>query len=138
MTAESCIFCKIVAGDVPSFKLADDARSFAMLDINPVNPGHTLVLSKHHAPTLAASRDADLAAVMATARRLAAAIERALAPDGINLVQANGPGAAQSVPHFHMHIVPRRLGDDLKMNWPLIPGDRAALAAMAERIRAAL
>jgi histidine triad (HIT) family protein len=53
-------------------------------------------------------------------------------------VQANGPGAAQSVPHFHMHIVPRRLGDDLKMNWPLIPGDRAALAAMAERIRAAL
>lgn len=138
MSANTCIFCKIIAGEVPSFKLADDARSFAMLDINPINPGHTLVLSRHHAPTLPASRDEDLAAVMAMARRLAAAIERALAPDGINLVQANGPGAAQSVQHFHLHIVPRRLGDDLKMNWEQRPGDRAALAAMAERIRAAL
>jgi histidine triad (HIT) family protein len=138
MNTDSCIFCKIIAGEVPSFKLADDARSFAMLDINPVNPGHTLVLSRHHAPTLPASRDEDLAAVIATARRLAAAIERALAPDGINLVQANGPGAAQSVQHFHLHIVPRLLGDDLKMNWEQRPGDRGALAAMAERIRAAL
>ena len=138
MTMESCIFCKIVAGDVPSFKLADDARSFAMLDINPVNPGHALVLSKNHAATLPASRDEDLAAVIATARRIAAAIIAALAPDGINLLQANGPGAAQSVPHFHMHVVPRRLGDDLKMNWQLVAGDRAALAAMAERLRAAL
>lgn len=138
MNTDSCIFCKIIAGEVPSFKLADDARSFAMLDINPVNPGHTLVLSRHHAPTLPASRDEDLAAVIATARRLAAAIERALAPDGINLVQANGPGAAQSVQHFHLHIVPRLLGDDLKMNWEQRPGDRGALAAMAERIRATL
>ena len=127
MAEENCIFCKIIAGTVPSFKLAEDARSFAMLDINPVNPGHALVLSKNHAATLPASRDEDLAAVIA-----------ALAPDGINLLQANGPGAAQSVPHFHMHVVPRRLGDDLKMNWQLVAGDRAALAAMAERLRAAL
>ncbi len=138
MAEENCIFCKIIAGTVPSFKLAEDARSFAMLDINPVNPGHALVLSKNHAATLPASRDEDLAAVIATARRIAAAIIAALAPDGINLLQANGPGAAQSVPHFHMHVVPRRLGDDLKMNWQLVAGDRAALAAMAERLRAAL
>jgi histidine triad (HIT) family protein len=138
MNAEACIFCRIIAGAVPSFKLAEDARSFALLDINPVNPGHTLVLSRHHAPTLSASRDEDLAAVMAMARRLAVAIERALAPDGINLVQANGAGAAQSVQHFHLHIVPRLLGDDLKMNWEQKPGDPPALAAMAERIRAAL
>jgi len=138
MDEENCIFCKIIAGAVPSFKLAEDARSFAMLDINPVNPGHALVLSKHHAPNLSASRDEDLASVIATARRIAAAIETALEPDGINLLQANGAGAAQSVLHFHLHVVPRRLGDDLKMNWPQVPGDRAALAAMAERLRGAL
>jgi histidine triad (HIT) family protein len=138
MDADSCIFCKIVAGAIPSFKLAENARSVAILDINPVNPGHALVLSKRHAPTVMASRDADLAAVMATARRIAAAIATALTPDGINLLQANGAGAAQSVPHFHLHVIPRRLGDELKMNWPQRPSDRAALAAMAERLRAAL
>ena len=138
MDEENCIFCKIIAGAVPSFRLAEDAASFAMLDINPVNPGHALVLSKHHAATLAASRDGDLAAAIATARRVAAAIETVLKPNGINLLQANGPGAAQSVAHFHLHVIPRILGDDLKMNWAQRPGDRAALAAMAERLRAAL
>jgi histidine triad (HIT) family protein len=138
MDEANCIFCKIIAGAVPSFWLAEDAASFAMLDINPVNPGHALVLSKHHAATLAASRDGDLAAAIATARRVAAAIETALKPDGINLLQANGPGAAQSVAHFHLHVVPRIFGDDLRMNWAQRPGDRAALAAMAERLRAAL
>jgi len=138
MDEENCIFCKIIAGAVPSFRLAEDAASFAMLDINPVNPGHALVLSKHHAATLAASRDGDLAAAIATARRVAAAIETVLKPNGINLLQANGPGAAQSVAHFHLHVIPRILGDDLRMNWAQRPGDRAALAAMAERLRAAL
>jgi histidine triad (HIT) family protein len=138
MDEANCIFCKIIAGAVPSFWLAEDAASFAMLDINPVNPGHALVLSKHHAATLAASRDGDLAAAIATARRVAAAIETALKPDGINLLQANGPGAAQSVAHFHLHVIPRILGDDLRMNWVQRPADRAALAAMAERLRAAL
>jgi histidine triad (HIT) family protein len=138
MDEANCIFCKIIAGAVPSFRLAEDAASFALLDINPVNPGHALVLSKHHAATLAASRDGDLAAAIATARRIAAAIETVLKPDGINLLQANGPGAAQSVAHFHLHVIPRILGDDLRMNWAQRPGDRTALAAMAERLRAAL
>jgi histidine triad (HIT) family protein len=138
MDEANCIFCKIIAGTVPSFTLAEDALSFAMLDINPANPGHALVLSRRHAPSLTTSRDDDLAAAIAMARRVAAAIETVLKPDGINLVQANGPGAAQSVPHFHIHVLPRRIGDALAMNWSLVPGDRAALAAMAERLRAAL
>jgi len=138
MDEANCIFCKILAGTVPSFKLAEDALSFAMLDINPANPGHALVLSRRHAPSLTASRDEDLAAAMAMARRIAAAIETALKPDGINLVQANGPGAAQSVPHFHVHVLPRQLGDELKVNWALKPGDRDRIAAVAERIRAHL
>ncbi|MBI3711287.1 MAG: HIT family protein [Proteobacteria bacterium] len=131
----NCIFCKIVAGTIPCFKLYEDAKTLAFLDINPANPGHALVIPKNHAPNLVASADDDLAAVLATTRRVAAAIEHALKPYGFNLLQANGPGAAQSVMHFHMHIIPRVQGDDLKMNWGLKPGDKAALAEMAKRIK---
>jgi histidine triad (HIT) family protein len=134
----NCVFCKIVAGAIPNFTLYEDARTLSFLDINPVNPGHSLVISKNHAPTLIASDDADLCAVMATVRRVAAAIDRALSPYGLNLLQANGPGANQSVLHFHMHVIPRVKGDNLPMNWHPAPGDRQALSAMAAKIRAAL
>lgn len=138
MAAPDCIFCKIVAGTIPCFKLYEDAATLVFLDINPASPGHSLVVTKTHAPTLMASADPDLAAVLPVARRVAAAIQGTLAPAGINLLQANGPGAAQSVPHFHMHVIPRVTGDDLRMNWQPKPGDRAELAAMAERLRQAL
>jgi histidine triad (HIT) family protein len=131
----NCIFCKIVAGQIPSFKLHEDAATLAFLDINPANPGHSLVIPKSHAPNLIASSDQDLAAVMRTVRRVAAAIEKALDPFGLNLLQANGEGAAQSVFHLHMHIIPRVRGDDLSMNWELRPGDKGELARMAELIR---
>src|SRR5258708_1933032 len=135
-TDPNCIFCKIVAGTIPCFKLYEDAATLAFLDINPVNAGHALVIPKNHAPTLYESLDVDLAAVMSTARTVATAIEKTVKPAGLNLLQANGPGAAQSVFHFHMHIIPRVQGDDLKMNWGVKPGDTAALAALAEQIRA--
>jgi histidine triad (HIT) family protein len=131
----NCIFCKIVAGTIPCFKLYEDAKTLAFLDINPANPGHALVIPKNHLPNLVASADDDLAVVLATTRRVAAAIERDLKPYGFNLLQANGPGAAQSVMHFHVHIIPRVQGDDLKMNWGLKPGDLTALAEMARRIK---
>jgi len=137
-TNPSCVFCRIGAGTIPSHKLCEDARSFAFLDINPANRGHALVIPKAHAPNLVASDDVDLAAVMATIRRVAAAIEKVVKPDGFNLLQANGPGAAQSVMHFHMHVVPRKSGDGLMMNWPLVPGDHKDLAALAAEIRAVL
>lgn len=139
MTSDpNCVFCKIIAGAIPSFKIHEDAKTLAFLDINPINPGHTLVIPKSHAPNLIASADADLGAVMASVRRVAAAVERALKPYGINLLQANGPGANQSVFHFHMHIIPRVKDDNIMMNWHPKPGDKSALAAMAEKIRAAL
>jgi len=134
----NCIFCKIVAGTIPCFKLHEDAATLAFLDINPVNPGHALVIPKAHAPNLFESADGDLAAVMAAVRRVATAVEKTVKPFGVNLLQANGPGAAQSVFHFHMHIIPRVRDDDLKMNWGLKPGDKAELAALAERIRSNL
>jgi histidine triad (HIT) family protein len=133
-----CVFCRILAGTIPSFRIDEDAQTVAFLDINPVQPGHVLVATRAHAADLLASEDRSLAAVLPAARRVAAAIRAALAPDGISLLQANGPGAAQSVRHFHLHVIPRRLGDGLVMNWEPRPVDKEELAAMAERLRTAI
>jgi histidine triad (HIT) family protein len=138
LTDANCVFCKIVAGALPSHKLYEDERTLAFMDINPLNTGHALVIAKHHYPDLYAAPDQVLAAVIAGARRVATAVRDALRPDGINLVQANGPGAAQSVPHLHVHVLPRRLDDEAKLNWGLKPGDRNAVALAADKIRAAL
>jgi histidine triad (HIT) family protein len=137
-TAPDCVFCKIVAGTIPCFKLYEDDATLAFLDINPAQPGHALVITKDHAPTLIDADDDDLARVLPVARKIAAAVMKILHPDGLNLVQANGTGAAQSVPHLHIHVLPRAAGDELKLNWTPQPGDKTALAAMAERIKAAL
>jgi histidine triad (HIT) family protein len=133
-----CIFCKIVAGAVPCFKLVEDAETLAFMDINPVHDGHCLVIPKaHHATVFDIPPDA-IAAVARTASVIAKAVNAAVQPDGLNLVQSNGRGAAQSVPHFHVHVLPRRLGDNLLVNWQLRPGDMAHIAQVAERIRALL
>lgn len=133
-----CIFCKIVAGEVPCFKLFEDARTLAFMDINPANEGHCLAIPKAHFPDLFAAPPGAVGEVAELARRLARAVQAALKPDGINLIQSNGPGAAQSVQHFHMHVLPRRSGDELKINWGLKPGNREAIALLAEKIRAKL
>lgn len=138
MTDPNCIFCKIIAGDIPSFRLFEDDRTLAFMDINPANPGHTLVIPKHHATGLLDLPPEWLGATIATAQKVAQAVEAALSPDGINLVQANGEGAAQSVKHFHLHVIPRRLGDDLKLNWGIKPGDMGEIGQIAERVRAAM
>jgi histidine triad (HIT) family protein len=135
---DNCVFCKIVAGQIPCFKLYEDADTLAFMDINPVHDGHCLVIPKaHHETVFDVAPDAFAAAARA-AVKVAAAVNRAVAPDGLNLVQSNGRGAAQSVPHVHIHVLPRRLGDELKVNWELKPGDRARVAELAERIRAEL
>ncbi len=137
-TDPNCIFCKIVAGEIPCFKLHEDDRTLAFMDINQASPGHALVIAKSHHVDLYAMPEALLAACAATAKRVASAVHKTLAPDGLNLVQANGPGAAQSVPHFHIHVLPRRRGDELRLNWVLEAGDRGEIAALADRIKANL
>ena len=133
-----CIFCKIVAGEIPCFKLYEDAATLAFMDINPVNDGHALIIPKaHYADVFAVSGDA-LAATAAMAKKVAAAVQAALEPAGMNLLQCNGEAANQSVMHFHVHVIPRRIGDDLGMNWELEPGDMDAIAQFAERIKAHL
>ena len=133
-----CIFCSIVAGEVPSFTLFEDEATLALMDINPANEGHALVIPKEHAIDLYSVSDEALARTAVTARKVAAAVARTLHPDGLNLVQCNGPAAAQSVMHFHVHVLPRATHDGLSMNWGLKLGDIEAIGRLAERIRANL
>jgi histidine triad (HIT) family protein len=136
MTSDpNCIFCKIAVDRVPSTKLWEDADTFAFMDINPANDGHCLVIPKAHFPTVFTLAPEAFAAVGRTVIKVANAVQAALTPDGINLLQANGPGAGQSVFHFHIHVLPRRHDDGLSINWTPKPGDRARIAEIAHRIR---
>ena len=130
-----CIFCKIVAGEIPSFKLFEDEATLAFMDINPANEGHALVIPKEHAPDLYSVSDEALVRTAVTAKKVAAALARTLNPDGLNIVQCNGAAAAQSVMHFHVHVLPRVKDDGLAMNWGLKLGDIDAIGRLAERIR---
>lgn len=133
-----CVFCKIRDGQIPSMKVYEDERTLCFMDINPLNSGHCLVVTRAHAPTLWDAEVADLQAAIATARRVAVAIRAALKPDGLNLVQANGAAAFQSVPHFHLHLIPRWTNDGKGFDWKLVPGQRDQIVKVGERIRAAL
>ena len=133
-----CVFCKIRDGQIPSIKLYEDARTLCIMDINPLNSGHCLVLTRTHAPTIFDADPADLAAAITTAQRVARAQRTALRPDGLNMLQANGAAAFQSVPHFHLHLIPRWANDGKGFDWTLVPGDRDQIQKAGEKIRAAL
>ena len=137
-TDESCIFCKIVAGQLPCFKLFEDEATIAFMDINPVNPGHALAVAKGHWPTVDVIPPDILAAVARTAQRVAKAAMSELKPSGVNLLQSNGEGAGQSVPHLHVHILPRYPGDKVRLNWVYTPGDKAEIEAICNRLKGAL
>ena len=131
---KDCVFCRIIRGEIPSFKVYEDAETLAFMDINPIARGHALVVPKHHSKDITDTPDQWVAAAFKGAARIARAIEKTLDPDGINIVQANGPGAKQSVLHLHVHVVPRAVNDGLTMNWDLVPGDNDEIAKLAKRI----
>src|SRR5262245_35730551 len=130
-----CVFCKIRDGEIPSMKIDEDERTLTFMDINPLNSGHCLVITKRHAATLYDADVEDLQAAIATARRVALAIRQAIEPDGLNLLQANGAAAFQSVPHFHLHLIPRWANDGKGFDWKLVPGAREAIMRTGERVR---
>jgi histidine triad (HIT) family protein len=133
-----CVFCAIRDGRLAAMVVAQDERAFAVLDINPINDGHTLVIPRTHAETLFDVTEEDLIATVRLARRVAGGIRRGLQPDGLNLLQNNGAAAFQSVPHFHFHLIPRWEADGKGFTWELVPGSPARMRAMADRIQAAL
>lgn len=135
---EDCIFCKILRGEIPSFKLHEDDRTYAFMDINPLNDGHALIVPKFHSENIYSTPDEWLGPTMSTARKVAAAVDKVIGPEGVNLLQANGPGAGQSVFHLHMHVIPRYADDGAGMNWEMVPGDMDAIAKLAEQIAAAV
>ena len=133
-----CVFCKIRDGQIPSTKVYEDERTLCIMDINPLNSGHCLVLTKAHAATIFEAEPADLQAAILTAQRVAAAQRTVLKPDGLNMLQANGPAAFQSVPHFHLHLIPRWTNDGKGFDWKLVPGDRDRITKVGEQLRAVL
>lgn len=138
MSADAnCIFCRIVAGELPCHRVYEDAHTLVFMDIFPVADGHALVITKQHAATIFDADEAALTAVAATARRVAHAIRSALAPDGLMVFQLNGAAAMQTVFHYHMHLLPRREGEALALH-TRVPGDPARLAALATQLAAAL
>lgn len=137
--AEGCVFCGIVDGSVPSSPVLDTGTVLAFMDIDPVTPGHTLVIPKAHLPDLADLDDELAGEMMAVARRVAAALRRTdLRCDGVNLFYADGEAAFQEVFHSHLHVFPRYADDgfDITASWGSGPPreelDRIAAKLVAE------
>ena len=133
-----CVFCRIVAKQIPATVVYEDADTLAFMDIGQVNPGHVLVALKAHAENVFALEEAQAAAVFRTVARVARGIRAAFAPQGLSVYQANGKPAGQTVFHFHIHLVPRHDGDGMNLTWPVKNPPREKLEDYAAKIRAAL
>ena len=133
-----CIFCKIVAGTVPCFKVYESTSVLAFMDINPLSEGHVLVIPKMHAANVWEIDETSIRDTAAAARMVSLGMRKVLSLDSMSLIQSNGTGALQSVDHFHFHLVPRKVGDDIPWDWPLNPGNRDKIKATADKIALAL
>ena len=133
-----CIFCRLVAGEIPAATVYEDALTIAFMDIGQVNPGHVLVATKRHAATLLDVTPEEAGAVMRTAQRVARAVQAVFDPPGLTLLQANGREGDQTVFHFHMHVVPRHEGDGIALSWPRKEPLVSVLQGYAAQLRGAL
>ena len=135
---DECVFCRLIAGQLPAVKVHEDVLTLAFMDIGQLNPGHTLVAIKRHAPTLLDLPPEEAGAAMQTARRIALAVEQSFHPSGITLLQANGKDGEQTVFHFHIHVLPRHRDDGIGLLWPRKNPPPEQLEAYARQLRAAL
>ncbi|SEQ73165.1 HIT family protein [Giesbergeria anulus] len=133
-----CIFCRLVAGEIPAARVYEDALTIAFMDIGQVNPGHVLVATKRHAATLLDITPEEAAAVMQTAQRVASAIQATFDPPGLTPLQANGREGDQTVFHFHLHVVPRHAQDGIALSWPRKNPDAATLQDYAAQLTRAI
>jgi histidine triad (HIT) family protein len=139
MDPKECIFCRIVAGTSACQAIYDDEATLAFMDIRPANDGHCLVIPKVHFETVFDMPPAVFGTVASTVAKVARVVNEVLRPGGISLVQANGEAAGQSVLHVHVHVLPRRSGDNLLINWDRNRDgdqlfDRDRIAEIAERL----
>lgn len=117
MKQEQCIFCKIIAGEIPSYTLYEDEKYKVILDVGPATKGHALILPKSHYANLYELPEEDAAEVMKLAKKMMIRMTDKLKCDGFNIVQNNGETAGQTVFHFHMHLIPRYKGDHVGLGW---------------------
>ena len=132
-----CLFCKIIAGELPAQIVDEDARTMAFMDINPATRGHALVVPRAHSEDLYELPAEDVTATALAAQRLAQRARDALGADGVNLLNSCRPAAWQTVFHFHVHVIPRYADDPLRLPWVPGPGDAGEIAASAELLRSA-
>ncbi len=131
----NCIFCKVIAGEIPSQVIDSDARTVTVMDINPATRGHVVVVTRAHAENLLELGDDDLLAAMQAVRRVTGLLKEKLHPAGFNILHNIGRAAWQSIFHFHVHVIPRYEDDPLQLPWLPEPADPDELARVADRIR---
>jgi histidine triad (HIT) family protein len=134
----NCVFCRIVAREIPATVVHEDEHTLAFMDLGQVNPGHVLIAVRAHAENLYALNDAQAGAVLRTAARVGRAIRDAFQPEGLSVYQANGKAAGQTVFHYHVHLVPRYEGDGMALTWPVKNPPREKLEEAAAKIRASM
>jgi histidine triad (HIT) family protein len=134
MADPDCIFCKILAGDLPATIVDEDERTISFMDIAPATRGHALVVPRTHVPDLLSVDTEDLQAVAVACRRLAVRAKERLKADGVNLINSCGAMAWQTVFHFHVHVIPRYDGDPLRLPWVPAPGDPQEIAVAAQEL----
>jgi histidine triad (HIT) family protein len=135
MADPDCIFCKIIAGELPSHRIDEDERTISFMDISPATRGHALVVPKRHWKDLLEIDAEDLIATILAAQRLAHKVHDRLDADGVNLLNSRGGAAWQTVFHFHVHVIPRYIDDPLRLPWTPEPGDQEEIAAAADKLR---
>jgi histidine triad (HIT) family protein len=143
MPADKCVFCRIAAGTSPCHEIFRDDATLAFMDIHPANDGHCLVIPKAHFCKVFEMPPEAFAAVAETVVKVARAVNDELRPGGLSVLQANGALAGQTVPHVHVHVLPRRADDNLLINWDREGtdgrvADPARIAEIAERLRSRL
>jgi histidine triad (HIT) family protein len=134
MADPNCIFCKIAVGELPATIVAEDERTISFMDIAPATRGHALVIPRAHSADLLSIEPEDLAAVTLAAKALAMRVKERLHADGVNLLNACGAVAFQTVFHFHVHVIPRYEGDPLRLPWVPAAGDPEQIAAAAQEL----
>jgi histidine triad (HIT) family protein len=135
VTDPDCLFCKIVAGEIPSTIVDSDERTVAFMDINPGTRGHALVVPRNHSRDLLEIDPEDLAAVAVAGQRLAGRAKESLGADGVNLLNSCGEVAWQTVFHFHLHVIPRYADDTVRLPWIPTPGDLDEIQAAGEQLK---
>ncbi|HXN39308.1 MAG TPA: HIT family protein [Solirubrobacteraceae bacterium] len=134
MSDPDCIFCKIVAGELPATVVDEDERTIAFMDIAPATRGHALVIPRAHSTDLLSVDQQDLGAVALAAQRLAGRMKQRLGVAGVNLMNSCGAAAWQTVFHFHMHVIPRYEDDPLQLPWTPTPGEPDEISAAAKEL----